>query len=258
MGLELTIVDAFTDRAFAGNPAAVCVLDGPFPADARMQAIAAEVNLSETAFCAPSADGRWDLRWFTPTVEVPLCGHATLATVAVLGGAARFTTASGELGGRVLGDGRIEIDLPIDRPRVVVAPPTLERALRTQCYVVARTASSLLVEVESAAAVRALAPDLAAIAALDGDGVIVTAPGDAEGLHCVSRYFAPAIGIPEDPVTGAAHCALAPFWGERLDRTSLTGEQASPRGGRVEMHLAGDRVLLVGHAVKVASMRLLV
>ncbi len=266
MGLPIAQVDAFTDRPFAGNPAAICLLDGP--ADEQwMQAVAAEMNQPETAFLEPiddDGDGNeaptWRLRWFTPVCEVELCGHATLAAahhlLVDLGVEAcmlRFVTLSGTLTARALGDGWIQLDFPVDVPVEAEAPEGLLAALRIDNAVtVARGRSDWLVEVPSADDVRALDPDIVALGTLGevGRGVIVTAVGD--GLHdVVSRFFAPAAGIPEDPVTGSAHTTLAPFWAERLSTTDFLAHQASARGGVIKVSLRDDRVLLGGQAVTV-------
>jgi PhzF family phenazine biosynthesis protein len=263
MGLPIAQVDAFTDRPFAGNPAAICLLDGP--ADERwMQAVAAEMNQPETAFLEPMGDDgegpTWRLRWFTPVCEVDLCGHATLAAahhllvdLGVVAGGLRFITLSGTLTARALGDGWIQLDFPADPPVEAEAPAGLLEALGIDNAVtVARGRSDWLVEVPSADDVRALSPDTAALGALGevGRGVIVTAVGD--GLHdVVSRFFAPAAGIPEDPVTGSAHTTLAPFWAERLATDDFLAHQASARGGVMKVSLRDDRVLLGGQAVTV-------
>ena len=268
MGLPIAQVDAFTDRPFAGNPAAICLLDGP--ADEQwMQAVAAEMNQPETAFLEPISDpeagddpkgSTWRLRWFTPVCEVELCGHATLAAahhlLVDLGVEAcelRFVTLSGTLTARALGDGWIQLDFPVDVPVEAEAPAGLLQALGIDNAVtVARGRSDWLVEVPSADDVRALQPDIAALRALGevGRGVIVTAVGD--GLHdVVSRFFAPAAGIPEDPVTGSAHTTLAPFWAERLSTPDFLAHQASARGGVIKVSLRDDRVLLGGQAVTV-------
>jgi predicted PhzF superfamily epimerase YddE/YHI9 len=254
MPLELTVVDSFTDRPFAGNPAAVAIVDS-FPDDAQMQSIAREMNLSETAFCVLRADGSYDLRWFTPTIEVDLCGHATLASAHVLGGTAKFMTRSGLLTCTNGQEGWIEMDFPSDPPVAVDPPAALGFGGIKWC---GRGRSDLLVEVADAGAVRTMQPDLAALAAIDVRCVVVTAGGDRSGIDCVSRVFAPASGIPEDPVTGSAHCTLAPFWAGRLGRDELVGEQASARGGIVRMRLAGDRVILGGRAVTVSNVQMLV
>jgi PhzF family phenazine biosynthesis protein len=262
--MDLTVVDAFTHRAFSGNPAAVAVLDA-FPEEARMQAVAHEMNLSETAYAVPRSDGSYDLRWFSPEVEIELCGHATLATAHVLGGSARFHTMSGELVCAAGDDGWIEMDFPADPLTPMDPPPALAGALglagaskdpSERLAATARGRTALLVELADAAAVRALRPDLGALSTLDALAVIVTAAGDVAGVDCVSRVFAPRAGIPEDPVTGSAHCSLAGFWGPRLGRDQMVGEQASARGGVVRMRRAGDRVVLGGQAVTVSHVRL--
>jgi PhzF family phenazine biosynthesis protein len=252
-----TVVDAFTDTPFVGNPAAVFVLEEPRP-DAWMQLVARELNLSETAFLHPVGAG-YQLRWFTPTVEVPLCGHATLASAHVLYESGRlacdqathFLTRSGKLGA-TMEDGWIALDFPLRRPVVVEEPPALADALGIAPLEVWQHGGTLLALLPAGAAVRSLAPNIAAIKALPVDGVLVTAAGDADGIDFVSRYFAPAKGISEDPVTGAAHCMLAPFWAERVRKHELTGYQASVRGGFVRVRPAEDRVRLFGHAVTVA------
>jgi predicted PhzF superfamily epimerase YddE/YHI9 len=255
MALQLTVVDAFTDVPFSGNPAAVAVLDA-FPGEDRMQAVARELNLSETAFVVARRDGRYDLRWFTPTVEVDLCGHATLASAHVLGGAAEFDTRSGLLSCTLAPDGWIDMDFPADVPAPAEIPPgALGFDDIRWC---GRGRYDLLVELADAAAVRGLVPDLGRLAALPARGVIVTAAGDRPGVDCVSRVFAPSVGIPEDPVTGSAHCTLAAYWAGRTGRSELVGEQASARGGTVRMRSAGDRVVLGGRAVSVSEVTLLV
>jgi predicted PhzF superfamily epimerase YddE/YHI9 len=255
MGLDLTVVDAFTGRAFAGNPAAVAVVER-FPGDDRMQMVAREMNLSETAFVTPRPDGDHDLRWFTPTVEVDLCGHATLASAHVLGGRARFHTRSGVLTCTPGEDGWIEMDFPADPP--VATDISGEQLGLDGVQWCGRSRGDLLVELPDAAAVRSLQPDMGRLAATGTRGVLVTAAGDRPGIDCVSRFFAPNVGIPEDPVTGSAHCVLAVFWGERTGKHELVGEQASARGGVVRMRRHHDRVLLGGQAVSVSAVRLLV
>jgi predicted PhzF superfamily epimerase YddE/YHI9 len=254
MRLDLTVVDAFTDRPFTGNPAAVAVVE-TFPGDEVMQAVAMEMNLAETAFVAWRNDGDYDLRWFTPSVEVPLCGHATLASAHVLGGLARFHTRSGVLTCNPGSAGCIEMDFPADPPFPAAIPSALDVA-GIRWY--GRAGFSVLIELENATAVRTFRPDLPMLAALGSQAVIVTAPGDRPGIDCVSRVFGPNVGIPEDPVTGSAHCALAVFWGERTGRDDLVGEQVSRRGGVVHMHRDGERVALGGHAVTVAEVQMLV
>lgn len=256
MSLPLVHVDAFTATPFAGNPAAVCVLDAPREAP-WMQAVAAEMNLPETAFVVAQADG-FGLRWFTPTVEVDLCGHATLASAHALwedgrlplAAAARFHTKSGLLTATRRGDW-IELDFPAEPAAAAEPPAALPAALGVPARWTGRNRLDWLVEVDSAATVRRLTPDLGRLAEVPGRGVIVTAPGD-DGRHdFVSRFFAPRAGIPEDPVTGSAHCCLGPFWAARLGRAELTGYQASRRGGTVRVRVAGARTLLAGQAVTV-------
>jgi predicted PhzF superfamily epimerase YddE/YHI9 len=251
-------VDAFTGTAFGGNPAAVCLLDGAtWPDDQWCGAVAAELNLSETAFVLADRDS-FGLRWFTPTVEVELCGHATLASAHVLWSAgrlaadrpARFRTRGGLLGATRHGD-HVVLDFPALASVRAAAPPGLEAALGGPVRAVAHNPYHLLAEVDTAAAVRDLSPDLEAIARLDTTGVCVTAPGDRAGVDFVSRFFAPRVGIPEDPVTGSAHCALGPWWAPRLGRNQLVGQQLSHRGGVVHLQVDGDRVRLAGQAVTV-------
>jgi PhzF family phenazine biosynthesis protein len=257
MSQRITQVDAFTNRPFAGNPAAVCVL--PTAADpVWMQNVAREMNLAETAFLVRQADG-YDLRWFTPTVEVDLCGHATLASAHVLweeghlaaATQARFHTKSG----RLTADRRgawIELDFPATPAESAPAPPGLVEALGVKPQFVGRSRFDYLVEVESESTVRHLDPDLGALGRVNARGVIVTAAADGKRDHdFVSRFFAPQSGVPEDPVTGSAHCALTPYWSAKLGKTALVGYQASPRGGVVRVRLEGNRVHLGGQAVTV-------
>jgi PhzF family phenazine biosynthesis protein len=255
--MQIYQVDAFSREPFRGNPAAVCLLDAPRP-DVWLQAVAAEMNLAETAFVERAASGPpggFGLRWFTPAVEVDLCGHATLATAHILwecGEVAptlEFLTRSGLLTATRTGDG-IQLDFPADPPRGIPAPPGLAAALGADPVAVGRGRSFYLAELADAATVRSLAPAIAAIAALDAGRVIVTAVGDADA-DFVSRIFAPNFGIDEDPVTGAAHCCLGPYWQARLGRDRLVGYQASARGGFVGVAVQGDRVLLEGQAVTV-------
>jgi PhzF family phenazine biosynthesis protein len=243
-------LDAFTSRRFTGNPAAVVLLE-EFVDKALMQAVAAENNLSETAFIVPDADGSYRLRWFTPTVEVPLCGHATLAAAAVVleqlepdRDSVAFRTASGELVVQREGLGYC-MDLPARTVTPVPTSPALAHALGAVPIESAVDGGNYLAVLDGAADVRSLTPDLDAIARLDRTGVIVTSLGGGE-YDFVSRYFAPAKGIPEDPVTGGAHCALVPFWAAKTGRTTFTAYQASPRGGKLRCRLVGDRVHLWG------------
>jgi predicted PhzF superfamily epimerase YddE/YHI9 len=252
-------VDAFATEPFRGNPAAVCLLDGA-RSDGWMQSVAAEMNLAETAFIERRPDD-FALRWFTPTVEVDLCGHATLASAHVLWelGDARprlaFATRSGVLTAE-RAEGGIRLDFPADPVAPVDPPPRLTAALGTRPVAVGRGRSFYLAELADAEAVRGLRPDVGIIAGLDAGGVIVTAAGDGQA-DFVSRFFAPAFGIDEDPVTGAAHCCLAPYWQSRLGRSRLVGYQASARGGFVGVAVDGDRVLLSGQAVTVVRGELL-
>ncbi|MDH0748598.1 PhzF family phenazine biosynthesis protein [Pseudomonas sp. GD03842] len=256
MQLEFHQVDAFSDHAFAGNPAMVYRLD-TWLADELMQRIAAEHNLSETAFVVREAQG-WHVRWFTPSHEVPLCGHATLAAAHVLlekygeaSEAIAFTSRSGVLS-VTRENGRLLLDFPSMPPSELGVTVDIERALNA-AVVDVLGAGQLLVVLESEQAVRDCKPDLAAIARLPWPGVIVTAKGDGERYDFVSRYFAPAIGIPEDPVTGATHCSLIPYWSARLNKFTLNAHQVSARGGELFCRLEGDRVKIGGHATLVAS-----
>ncbi len=256
MSLPLFQVDAFTSRPFAGNPAAVCLLDEPVDA-AWMQLVAREMNLAETAFLERQTDG-YNLRWFTPAVEVDLCGHATLASAHVLWEEgylppqeqARFHTKSGLLTADRRGDW-IEMNFPAKPEESVGSLPGLQEALGIPPLYVGMSEFDCLVEVESEATVRALQPDIARVATIPARGIIVTARASTPGYDFVSRFFAPRVGVPEDPVTGSAHCVLAPFWARRLGREELTGYQVSPRGGVVRVRLEGERVLIGGQAVTV-------
>ena len=261
----MLVVDAFTDRPFAGNPAAVCLLrEAADPG--WMQRVAAEMRHSETAFVRPvtGPDADFELRWFTPKVEVALCGHATLGAAHALystgtaepGRPIRFRTLrSGVLTVTRDEEGGLAMDFPASPPAPADVPAGLEEALGVRVTAVGRTdQDDLLAEVADEAAVRGLAPDTAAIAALVGRGLIVTARGEPGASHdFVSRFFAPRVlpGDGEDPVTGSAHCALAPYWAGRLGRSAMTGFQASARGGRVGVRVRGDRVVLSGRAVTV-------
>ncbi|MBP2228499.1 PhzF family phenazine biosynthesis protein [Azospirillum agricola] len=254
MRLPIYQVDAFTDRVFAGNPAAVVPLESWLP-DEQLQAIAAENNLAETAYFLRSGDV-FELRWFTPAVEVDLCGHATLATAFVIStllepGRDRLdfvTRQAGTLTVTRSGD-LFTLDFPSRPAEPVAAPdPGLAAALGGPAPVAVLAARDYLVVYEDEAAVRALSPDMAALAKLDRYAVCATAPG-ADGVDFVSRFFAPAQGIPEDPVTGSAHCTLIPYWAERLGKTALSARQVSARGGELACALAGDRVRIGGKAV---------
>ncbi|KNE79824.1 MULTISPECIES: PhzF family phenazine biosynthesis protein [Streptomyces] len=270
--MRIRIVDAFTDRPFAGNPAGVVLLDGDgFPDAGWLQHVAAEVNLAETAFAhrlGPGADAGWALRWFTPATEVDLCGHATLATAHVLHttgtatGTVRFTTRGGVLTAVTGDDGVITLDFPTAPLTAVDVPPELPEALGARplsAHDTGPAVGDLLVELPGERAVWDLAPDFRALARLGHRGVIATAAaGDpSAGYDFVSRFFGPAVGIDEDPVTGSAHTALAPFWSARLGREELTGLQASARTGLVRTALRGERTLLSGGAVTVIDGELL-
>ncbi|MCV2459172.1 PhzF family phenazine biosynthesis protein [Streptomyces sp. ICN988] len=268
--MRIRIVDAFTDRPFAGNPAGVLLLDA-FPDDDRLQRVALEVNHSETAFAhrlPAGGEADWALRWFTPATEVAMCGHATLATAHVLhttgahSGPVRFATRSGVLTAAPREDGSITLDFPTAPLTPVEAPAGVGAALGAEPLTVLDTGPNigdLLVEVADERTVRALTPDLVALAAHSERGVIATALAEdpTRGYDYVSRCFFPNVGIDEDPVTGSAHTALAPFWSERLGRPDLTGLQASARSGRVRTELRGGRTLLSGHAVTVVDGELL-
>ena len=256
MAIRIVQVDAFTARPFTGNPAAVCVLREA-PTEQWMRDVAREMNLSETAFLTPRDDG-YNLRWFTPAVEVDLCGHATVASAHVLwedghlpeGQQARFHTRSGLLLADRRGDW-IELDFPAKIATAAEAPPDLLSALGVEARSVARNQFDYLVDVESEETLRAMAPDFTALRKLPVRGVIVTARPSSAEFDFVSRFFAPAAGVDEDPVTGSAHCALGPYWAERLGKNEFTAWQASARGGVVRVRLKGDRVILGGQAVTV-------
>jgi PhzF family phenazine biosynthesis protein len=256
MGITILQIDAFTDKPFAGNPAGVCLLAEPRDA-AWMQNVAREMNLSETAFLLRRADG-YDLRWFTPAVEVDLCGHATLASAHALWelGAlgptemARFHTRSGLLTAQRHG-AWIEMDFPEDPESPTVAPPELDQALGVTPQYVGRDRFDYLVLVDSEETVRRLRPDARLLSRIGARGVIVTSLSSDPAYDFVSRFFAPAVGVDEDPVTGSAHCCLGPFWGARLGKREMAAFQASARGGVVRVRLGAGRVYLGGQAVTV-------
>jgi len=263
MPIRIVQVDAFTATPFGGNPAAVCVLAEPRP-EPWMRHVAREMNLSETAFLSPQ-DGGFHLRWFTPAVEVDLCGHATVASAHVLwqdghlpeGRQARFHTRSGLLTADRRGDW-IELNFPAKLSAPAEAPPELLTALGlTAARYIGRNQFDYLVEVESEQTLRALAPDHGTLRKLPVRGIIVTARGEGGKFDFVSRFFAPASGIDEDPVTGSAHTALGPYWAAQLGKSEFTAYQASPRGGVVKVRLEGDRVILGGQAVTVMTGELL-
>jgi PhzF family phenazine biosynthesis protein len=267
MALPLFQIDAFTATPFAGNPAAVCFLEQPAP-DLWMQQVAQEMNLSETAFLLPEKDG-YRLRWFTPVMEVKLCGHATLASAHALWESgrlgpdqpARFYTLSGLLGAD--GEGQqIRLDFPSAPTQPCDPPEGLLEALGVEATFVGKNQHDYLVEVGEETQVREVCPRFDLLTRVSTRGVIVTSRADRRenepiAYDFVSRFFAPAAGVPEDPVTGSAHCCLAPHWGPRLHKTEMWGYQASPRGGQVGVRLAGDRVHLLGQAVTVLRGELL-
>jgi PhzF family phenazine biosynthesis protein len=256
MGLKIFQADAFTDKAFAGNPAAVCILTEP-RGDAWMQNLAREMNLSETAFLRKRQDG-YGLRWFTPAVEVALCGHATLASAHILWETgmlapkeqARFHTLSGLLTAERKGEW-IELNFPATPEQPATAPPRLMEALGVAPKYVGKSKFDYLIEVDKEETVRNLKPDFGLLREMQVRGVMVTSQATTPGYDFVSRFFAPGSGIDEDPVTGSAHCCLGPFWSKRLGKNELTAYQASRRGGTVRIRVRGDRVCLSGQAVTV-------
>jgi PhzF family phenazine biosynthesis protein len=258
--MRIYTVDSFTNQFFKGNPAGVCVLGNPVP-DAWMQSLAAEMRHSETAFLLGGEDGEpYSLRWFTPSVEVALCGHATLATAHVLYSTEtvpetlEFSTKSGILSTTRDKSGLITMDFPVKVLREVSPPPGLIEALGVKPLWTGKNVWDYLVEVESEEAVRAVSPDFRALEAVEARGVIVTArASQSSDADYVSRFFAPRVGVPEDPVTGSAHCALAPYWSGKLGSDALVGAQLSERGGVVRTTMRGDRVELAGHAVTILS-----
>jgi PhzF family phenazine biosynthesis protein len=252
--MRLHTVDAFASAPFTGNPAAVCILDAPGQSD-WMQKLAAEVNLSETAFLVPDGEV-WQLRWFTPAVEVDLCGHATLASAHTLWETgrlgpdekAKFETRSGRLEAVRDGD-EIVMDFPAEAPQPADAPAGLLEALGVEAIAVTRNRMDYLLELADEAAVRAVRPDFGQLRAVEARGVIVTARSTDRSYDFVSRFFAPRVGVNEDPVTGSAHCCLSPYWSGKLGRAALRGYQASVRGGTVGVTLDGRRVRLRGRAI---------
>lgn len=256
MGLRITQVDAFAEKPFTGNPAAVCVLPEAHD-ETWMQAVAQEMNLSETAFLVKQAEG-FDLRWFTPAVEVALCGHATLASAHVLweeghlepATMARFHTKSGLLTAERR-DGWIEMNFPATLETPAAPPPGLAEVLGTKPEYVGKNKFDYLIELDSEKAVRGLRPDFRALRALPVRGLIVTSESSSREFDFISRFFAPGSGVDEDPVTGSAHCCLGPFWSKRKNKTQFVAYQASPRGGVVRVRVDGDRVILGGKAVTV-------
>jgi len=262
MGLKIYQVDAFTDRPFAGNPAGVCLL--PQARDEKwMQDVAREMNVAETAFLVKQSDG-YNLRWFTPAVEVDLCGHATLASAHILwetgqlpsNQQARFHTKSGLLTAVQKGK-HIEMDFPATPEKLTDAPDNLIRALGVKPNYAGKNRFDYLVEVESEKTVRNLKPDFRLIKELGGRGVIVTSRAATVEFDFVSRFFAPSAGIDEDPVTGSAHCTLGPYWAKKLGKNEMVAYQASPRGGIVQVRVNSDRVFLGGQAVTVLQAELI-
>jgi PhzF family phenazine biosynthesis protein len=257
MGFPFCLIDAFTDRPFAGNPAVVCVLPS-WRDDAWLQDVAAEMKQSETAFLVKQTDV-FDLRWFTPVVEVDLCGHATLASAHALfeerladpAVPIRFSTRSGILKAARCED-EIELDFPVKREQPCDPPPELLAALGVTAKYGGKNAFDYLVEVESEAVLRQMKPDFQRLAALPVRGIIVTSRSSDPRFDFVSRFFAPSCGIDEDPVTGSAHCCLAEFWQRRLGKSEFRAYQASPRGGVLRVRLENERVFLAGKSVTVA------
>lgn len=252
------VVDAFTSRPFKGNPAAVVPLD-QWKDDSWLQNVAMEMHLSETAFFVPNAQG-FDLRWFTPKTEVDLCGHATIASALVLadlgklhdGSEVAFSTRSGVLGAKRKGS-QIQLDFPALAAKPCDPPPALLESLNVKARYVGRSTFDFLVEVDSESVLRGLVPDFKRLATVNCRGMIVTARSDDPQFDFVSRFFAPAVGVDEDPVCGSAHCCLGPFWGERLGKSEMVGYQASARSGVVFVEVRGERVILGGEGVIFAT-----
>ena len=262
MGITIYQVDAFTEKPFGGNPAAVCMLSAPGDPE-WMQNVAREMNLSETAFIYRRDDG-FSLRWITPAVEVELCGHATLASAHVLWETgvlgedeqARFHTASGLLTA-LRKENQIELNFPATPPEAVAAPKGLEDALGIEAGYIGKSRYDYLIEVDSESKVRNLKPDFGKLRTLSVRGIMVTSAAATEGFDFVSRFFAPGAGVDEDPVTGSAHCTLGPFWQDRLKKNEMTAYQASARGGVVRVRVEGERIFLSGHAVTILRGELL-
>ncbi len=254
--MKIFQVDAFTDKPFSGNPAGVCILEKPAD-ESWMQNVAMEMNLSETAFLSPEEDG-FNLRWFTPKMEVNLCGHATLASAHILftegylkpGQRADFHTKSGLLRAELKG-GWIELDFPRLSEEPVESPTDLARGLGAKSLYVGKCGFMYLAELESEEVVRALKPDFSILGKSEIGSVIVTSRASTKGYDFVSRFFAPIVGIDEDPVTGSAHCCLGPYWSKKLGKNEFVAFQASARGGVLKVRVTGDRVFLGGRAVTV-------
>jgi PhzF family phenazine biosynthesis protein len=262
LGMTIYQVDSFTDNPFSGNPAAVCITNG-LQDEGWMQNVAREMNLSETAFLHKQAEG-YNLRWFTPAVEIELCGHATLASAHILwelgllkpGEQAIFHTLSGLLAAKQKGKW-IEMDFPAKVAEQAIAPARLIEALGVEVKYVGKNQFDYLVEVESEDVVCNIKPDFGLLQTVAARGVIVTSLADSGEYDFVSRFFAPNVGVSEDPVTGSAHCCLSPFWSKRLGKDELVGYQASARGGVVRVRFGGERVYLGGQAVTVLRGELL-
>jgi PhzF family phenazine biosynthesis protein len=254
--VQLHIVDVFTDIPFKGNPAAVCLIEGSAD-DGWMQSVAAEMNLAATAFLRETDSG-WELRWFSPIIELDLCGHGTLASAHILWETGRnpenirFDTRGGMLTA-TRNNGWIVVDFPATPPKTTDVPDALIEALGVVPLTVARSNFDYLVEVETPAEVVDASPQLSLLSEVETRGVMLTAAGGEDGADFTSRFFAPAAGIPEDPVTGSAHCCLGPFWADRLGKNKLIAHQASSRGGVLRVKVLGDRVLIGGQAVTVLS-----
>jgi PhzF family phenazine biosynthesis protein len=256
MNLPIYTVDAFTSEPFKGNPAAVCILDDEID-ESLMKSIAFEMNLSETAFVKRTGDS-YSLRWFTPSVEVDLCGHATLASSHILwqtdrrqlNEPIRFITKSGELIAAKKGN-VIQLDFPVIEQNGIIPPPELEKALGAKPVYCGMTQWNYLIEFENEDIIKNMQPDFALLQSLPSWGTIVTAEGSSNGFDFVSRFFAPEKGIPEDPVTGSAHCALGPYWMKKLGKNTFNAYQASERGGVVGVRVENGRVYLTGEAVTV-------
>jgi PhzF family phenazine biosynthesis protein len=263
MALKIWQVDSFTSKPFGGNPAGVCILDHPRE-ESWMQSVAAEMNVSETAFLVLNGN-TYDLRWFTPTVEVALCGHATLAGAHILwedghlwpDQPAKFNTKSGLLTATRKGEW-IELDFPATPPAESAAPPGLNEALGLESppLYVGRSRFDYQVEAANENEVRGLKPDFTALSKIEVRGVMVTARSDSPEFDFVSRFFAPGSGVAEDPATGSSHCCLGPYWRTKLDKDEFTAHQVSARGGIIKVRVAGDRVILGGQAVTVLSAEL--
>lgn len=255
MNIPIYTADAFTDKPFSGNPAGVCVLDSPLDENL-MKKIAFEMNLAETAFLSKIEDGSYSLRWFTPAVEVDLCGHATLASSHILwetgiemkSDTLRFNTRSGLLKANYK-NGEIELDFPAIESKQIEIPEELIKALGVKPVILNKTDWNYLAEIDSEETLRNIKPDFEILKSLDVFGTIITAKASMPGYDFVSRFFAPAKGVPEDPVTGSAHCALAWYWMKKLGKNEFRAYQASQRGGSLGVRIDGDRVYLTGKAI---------